>query len=116
MSVSRPSRSRATGSTDPRPRPPTRRSARPAAGGPAGGRVSPPAAAPPPRTPLASAPGLVGRPGQRLALGRDGRFLAVHRLLDAGLLLRLEERVVLERVLGLVALEGQFCLEVRGLL
>src|SRR6185295_4341043 len=48
---------------------------------------------------------LLARPGERadaLQLGREFGFGAVHRLLEAGLLLRLEERMVVERVLGLV--------------
>src|SRR5205085_11799888 len=38
-------------------------------------------------------------------LRRDGRLRAVHRVLDAGLLLGLEQRVVVERILVLVAVE-----------
>src|ERR671937_210144 len=56
---------------------------------------------------------LLCRPGERNALRRDGGLLAVHRLLDAGLLLGLEERMVLERILGLVSIERQVALELR---
>src|SRR3954454_14973226 len=59
---------------------------------------------------------LVGRPGERGALLGDCRLLAVHRLLDAGLLLGLEERVVLEGVLGLVTVDRQLAFELRVLL
>src|SRR5438093_6748895 len=46
-------------------------------------------------------------------LRRDGRLRAVHRVLDAGLLLGLEQRVVVERILVLVAVERQLLVEVR---
>src|SRR4051794_15247233 len=59
---------------------------------------------------------LVSRPRERSALLGDARLLAVHRLLDPSLLLRLEERVVLERVVGLVAVDRELTLELRVLL
>src|SRR5947208_7405119 len=46
-------------------------------------------------------------------LRRDGRLGAVHRVLDAGLLLGLEHRVVVERILVLVAVERQLVVELR---
>src|SRR5206468_10010115 len=46
-------------------------------------------------------------------LRRDGRLGAVHRVLDAGLLLGLEQRVVVERILVLVAVERQLVVELR---
>src|SRR4029079_4295952 len=46
-------------------------------------------------------------------LRRDGRLGAVHRVLDASLLLGLEQRVVVERILVLVALERQLVVELR---
>src|SRR2546423_10737348 len=48
-------------------------------------------------------------------LRRDGRLRAVHRDLDAGLLLGLEQRVVVERILVLVAVERQLIVELRVL-
>jgi hypothetical protein len=46
-------------------------------------------------------------------LRRDGRLGAVHRVLDAGLLLGLEQRVVVERILVLIAVEWQLLVELR---
>src|SRR5437764_9246901 len=46
-------------------------------------------------------------------LRRDGRLGAVHRVLDAGLLLGLEQRVVVERIIVLVAIERQIVVELR---
>src|SRR5437763_5429968 len=46
-------------------------------------------------------------------LRRDGRLRAVHRVLDAGLLLGLEQRVVVERIIVLVAIERQIVVELR---
>src|SRR5207247_10128287 len=46
-------------------------------------------------------------------LRRDGRLGAVHRVLDAGLLLGLEQRVVVDRILVLVAVEWQLLVELR---
>src|SRR2546423_931828 len=46
-------------------------------------------------------------------LRRDGRLGAVHRVLDAGLLLGLEQRVIVERILVLVAVERQLLVELR---
>src|SRR4249919_2893429 len=56
---------------------------------------------------------LLGRPRVRHRgfVYRDGRLLTVHRLLDTGLLLGLEQRMVLERVLALVLLERLFMFE-----
>src|SRR4051794_4259033 len=48
-------------------------------------------------------------------LRRDGRLCAVHRVLDAGLLLGLEQRVIVERILVLVAVERQLIVELRVL-
>src|SRR3954447_17916388 len=48
-------------------------------------------------------------------LRRDGRLGAVHRVLDAGLLLGLEQRMVLERVLVLVTIERKLLAELRVL-
>src|SRR5262249_5805397 len=48
-----------------------------------------------------------GRPGT------DDRLLAVHRLLEPSLLFRLEERVIVERILGLVVAERHGTLELR---
>ena len=53
-----------------------------------------------------------GRPVERGRLVHD-RLGAVHRVLDPGLLLGLEERVVLERVVGHVPLERHLVLERR---
>src|SRR5262249_41624871 len=46
----------------------------------------------------------------------DGGLGSVHRLLETSLLLGLEERVVVERILRLVAVEGHAALELRVLL
>src|SRR5262249_19393162 len=72
----------------------------------------------------ASPEGVVGFDGGRLVvdvfagplegngrLRRDGRLGAVHRVLDAGLLLGLEEWVVVERIVVLVTVEGQLSIE-----
>src|SRR5919204_4918480 len=46
-------------------------------------------------------------------LRRDGRLGAVHRVLDAGLLLGLEQRVVVERIFVLVPVQRQLVVELR---
>src|SRR3990172_2762381 len=55
--------------------------------------------------------GLLAGPGHGRGLERDGG-LAVHRLLEPGLLLGLDQRVVLERILGLVVVERHVAVEV----
>src|SRR2546428_6074302 len=54
--------------------------------------------------------GVLAGPGDQDGLDRD-RFLALHRLLEPCLLFRLEKRVVLERILVLVAAEGHLRFE-----
>src|SRR5205814_5294540 len=46
-------------------------------------------------------------------LRRDGRLCAVHRVLDAGLLLGLEQRMIVERIVVLVTIERQLVIEFR---
>src|ERR687888_410405 len=55
--------------------------------------------------------GVLAGPGEHGRLGRDGRLLAVHRLLEPCLLLRLEERVVVEGIFVLVQREGHGVVE-----
>src|SRR4029453_7229423 len=55
--------------------------------------------------------GLRARPGRDGRLSPDGRLLTVHRLLQPCLLLGLEERVVVERILVLVQRERHRVLE-----
>src|SRR5258705_9081383 len=50
--------------------------------------------------------GVLPGPGQHRGLDRDGRLLAVHRLLETSLFLGLEQRVVVERIRVLVVPEG----------
>ncbi len=57
------------------------------------------------------ADGLFAGPGDHSRLDGDGRLIAVHRLLEAGLLFGLEERVVVERISNLVVPEGHRVLE-----
>src|SRR4051794_19813466 len=52
------------------------------------------------------------RPGMRHLGDLDGRFGSVHRLLETSLLLGLEERVIVERILRLVARDRHVVLEV----
>src|SRR5882724_175926 len=59
--------------------------------------------------------GLLGRllagPREHRRLGSDNRFLAVHGLFEACLLLGLEQRVIVERIRGLVVTERHRLLE-----
>ena len=89
--VSRPSRSRACGSRAPR-------------------RTRPPPARPLVARRRLGDERVVGRPRQRRRRV-DDRLLAAHRVLDPGLLLALEERVVLERILVEVARERHLRLQ-----
>src|SRR6266498_4406261 len=56
---------------------------------------------------------LLARPGMRRSGHSDCGLGPVHRLLETSLLLGLEERVVIERIVGLVALERHLTLELR---
>src|SRR6266540_1557521 len=57
--------------------------------------------------------GVLAGPGENGRLGRDSGLLAVHRLLQPGLLLGLEERMVVEGVVALVLRERHRLLELR---
>ncbi len=54
---------------------------------------------------------LLAGPRERERVERHGRLVAVHRLLEAGLLLGLEQRVVVEGIVDAIALEGHRGLE-----
>ena len=59
--------------------------------------------------------GVLARPGQRQGVQFDGG-LAVECLLDPSLLLRLEQRMILERILDLIVVERHVAVELRVLL
>src|SRR5262245_60958537 len=56
---------------------------------------------------------LLAGPREHGRLQRDGRLLTVHRLLESGLLFRLEQRMIVEGIHGPVVTEGHGVLELR---